>query len=286
MDTSPYITDVTKENYQSTVIEQSGKVPVLVDFWASWCQPCQMLIPILENLAEQYQGKFILAKINTEEQQELASQFGIRSIPTVKLFKNGEAVDEFAGALPESKIRHFIDKHIPRESDAVVVQAEQLLQQGDCGNALKILEQAKLADADNSNIDIALAQAHAAAGNTEKALEIAAHLPAEIQEKPQIRALQGLLLFEQLLHGAPSEAELRKLLERNASDSESRYLLAAYHVVNQRYEEAMQLLLELMRKDRSYGDDAARKALLKIFDILGDDPLVPRYRSKMMSLIY
>ncbi|WP_457669944.1 thioredoxin [Thiolapillus sp.] len=286
MSTSPYIIEITQDNYQSAVIEQSQKVPVLVDFWASWCQPCQMLMPVLAKLAEQYQGKFILAKINTEEQQALAGQFGIRSIPTIKLFKNGEAVDEFAGALPESEIRRFLDKHIPRESDALVAQAEQLLLQGDSDAALKILEQAKLADADNSNIDIALAQAHAAAGNTEQALEITAQMPAEIQEKPQVRVLQGLLFFEQMLSGAPSETELQKRLENDASDSEARYLLAAHYVVNHRYEDAIQLLLELMRKDRNYGNDAARKSLLKIFDILGDDPLVPHYRSKMMSLIY
>ena len=284
MSKSPYIIEITAQNYQSDVIERSFDVPVLVDFWASWCQPCQMLMPVLANLAEQYQGKFILAKINTEEQQELAGQFGIRSIPTVKLFRNGESVDEFAGALPESEIRKFLDKHIPRESDALVDQAEQLLLKGEVEDALKLLEQAKLADATNSNIDIALAQAWAAAGDAEKALEIADSLPADIQEKPEMRALRGLLFFEQLLEDAPSDTELQQRLQQN--DSEARYLSAARDVVNQHYEEAMQQLLELMRKDRSYGDDAARKALLKLFDILGDDPRVPRYRSKMMSLIY
>jgi putative thioredoxin len=284
MSNSPYIIEITTENYQPDVIERSFDVPVLVDFWASWCQPCQMLMPVLANLAEQYQGKFILAKINTEEQQELAGQFGIRSIPTVKLFRNGESVDEFAGALPESEIRKFLDKHIPRESDALVDQAEQLLLQGEAEDALKLLEQAKLADATNNNIDIALAQAHAAAGNAEKALEITDSLPEDIQEKSEIRVLRGRLFFEQLLEGAPSDAELQQRLQHN--DSEACYLSAARDAVNQRYEEAMQQLLELMRKDRGYGDDAARKALLKLFDILGDDPLVPRYRSKMMSLIY
>ncbi len=286
MSDSPYIVEITNNNYQSDIIERSRQVPVLVDFWAPWCQPCQMLMPVLASLAEQYQGKFILAKINTEDQQELAAQFGIRSIPTVKLFRNGEAVDEFAGALPESEIRKFLDKHIPRESDALVDQAEQLLLQGDIDNALTLLEQAKASDPANSNIDIALAQAYAAAGNAEKALEITDQLPAEFQDKPEIQVLRGLLFFEQLLDGAPSESELQERLNRDDNDSEARYLLAAQYVVNQRYEDAAQALLELMRKDRNYGDDAARKALLKLFDILGDDPLAPRYRSRMMSLIY
>ena len=286
MSNSPYIIEVTAENYQSAVVEQSRRVPVLVDFWASWCQPCQMLMPVLAKLADDYQGKFILAKINTEEQQALAAQFGIRSIPTVKLFRNGEPVDEFAGALPETEIRKFLDKHIPRESDALVEQAQQLLLQGDAEGALALLEQARASDPANSNIDLALAQTHAAAGDIAKAEEILARLPADLRDKSEVRTLQGLLFFEGLLAGAPTREELTRRLEADADDTEARYLLAAHHAVDQHYEEAMDELLQLMKTNRNYGDDAARKALLKLFDILGDNPLVPRYRSRMMSLIY
>ena len=286
MSNSPYVIEVTEENYQNAVVEQSMQVPVLVDFWASWCQPCQMLMPILAKLADDYRGKFILAKINTEEQQALAARFGIRSIPTVKLFRNGEPVDEFAGALPEAEIRKFLDKHIPRESDALVEQAQQLLLQGDTEAALALLEQARASDPANGNIDLALAQTHAAAGDITKSEEILARLPADLRDKPEVRTLQGLLFFEGLLADAPAEEELARRLEADADDAEARYLLAAHHAVNQRYEEAMDELLRLMKKNRDYGDDAARKALLKLFDVLGDDPLVPRYRSRMMSLIY
>jgi putative thioredoxin len=286
MSNSPYVIEVTEENYQNAVVEQSMQVPVLVDFWASWCQPCQMLMPILAKLADDYRGKFILAKINTEEQQALAARFGIRSIPTVKLFRNGEPVDEFAGALPEAEIRKFLDKHIPRESDALVEQAQQLLLQGDTEAALALLEQARASDPANGNIDLALAQTHAAAGDITKSEEILARLPADLRDKPEVRTLQGLLFFEGLLADAPAEEELARRLEADADDAEARYLLAAHHAVNQRYEEAMDALLQLMKKNRDYGDDAARKALLKLFDVLGDDPLVPRYRSRMMSLIY
>ncbi len=286
MSNSPYIIEVTEENYQSAVVEQSRQVPVLVDFWASWCQPCQMLMPILAKLADEYQGKFILAKINTEEQQALAAQFGIRSIPTVKLFRNGEPVDEFAGALPEAEIRKFLDKHIPRESDALVEQARQLLLQGEAEGALALLEQARASDPANGNIDLALAQTHAATGDIGKAEEILARLPADLRDKPEVRTLQSLLFFEGLLAKAPAQEELVQRLETDPDDAEARYLLAAHHAVNQQYEQAMDELLQLMKKNRNYGDDAARKALLKLFDILGDDPRVPRYRSRMMSLIY
>ena len=119
---SPFIIDVTRDNYQQ-VMEASFKVPVLMDFWASWCQPCHALMPVLAKLADEYEGKFLLAKLNTEEEQEIAAHFGIRSIPTVKLFHEGQPVDEFLGALPEKAVREFIDRHIGRESDGRLDEA-------------------------------------------------------------------------------------------------------------------------------------------------------------------
>ena len=286
MSDSPYVVEINENNWQQAVVEQSRRVPVLVDFWASWCQPCQMLMPVLARLAEEYRGKFILAKVNTEEQQNLAAQFGIRSIPTVKLFKEGQPVDEFAGALPESEIRRFLDRHIPRESDARVEEARTLLLQGDAGGALKILEAARAEDPDNPNVEVALAQAKAAAGEVEAALEILERLPLEAREKPEVERLKGMLHFEALASGAPDEATLAARLEQNADDHEARRLLAARKVLAEEYEGALELLLELMRRDRSFGDDAARKDMVALFDLLGGDPLVPRYRSRMMNLLY
>ena len=286
MSNSPYIIEVTEDNYQQAVVEQSYQTPVLVDFWASWCQPCQMLMPVLAGLAESYGGKFILAKVNTEEQQGLAAQFGIRSIPTVKLFRNGQAVDEFAGALPESEIRAFLDRHIPRESDAQVDQARELLLQGNSDAALELLERAKASDPGNVRVDIALAQAHAASGDAEQALEILDTLPLDAQDDAEVKRLKGVLHYESLLSSAPSEEELERRLAGDENDSEARHLLAAHKVVKQEYEGALELLLDLMRRDRNYGDDAARKEMLRIFDLLGEDPLVARYRSRMMNLLY
>ncbi len=286
MSDSPYIVEINEDNWPQAVVEQSRRVPVLVDFWASWCQPCQMLMPVLARLAEDYRGKFILAKVNTEEQQNLAAQFGIRSIPTVKLFKDGQPVDEFAGALPESEIRRFLDRHLPRESDTQVEQARALLLQGDAGGALKILETAKAEDPGNPNVDIALAQAKATAGDAGSALEILDRLPLDAQEKPEVQRLKGMLHFEALASGAPDEAALAARLEQDADDHEARRLLAARKVLAEDYEGALELLLELMRRDRKFGDDAARKDMVAVFDLLGEDPLVPRYRSRMMNLLY
>ena len=143
MSESPFIIDLTLENFEQVVLRDSQQTPVLIDFWASWCQPCQILMPLLSKLAEEYQGKFILAKLNTEEQQEIAAQFGIRSIPTVKLFKDGAQVDEFAGALPENDIRTFLDKHIPRETNSVLAQAEHMMAMGNLQTHLNCSRQPK-----------------------------------------------------------------------------------------------------------------------------------------------
>ena len=165
---SPYIIDVTRENY-AQVMKASFEVPVLIDFWASWCQPCQALMPVLAKLADEYQGKFVLGKLNTEEQQEIAAQFGIRSIPNVKLFRNGQPVDEFMGALPERAVREFLDRHIARESDVTVQEAREKLAAGDADAAIALLNQARAADPDNPRVVLALAGAQAAADGGEPA---------------------------------------------------------------------------------------------------------------------
>ena len=116
---APFTVEVTRDNY-AQLMQASFEVPVLMDFWADWCQPCHMLMPVLARLAEEYQGKFLLAKLNTEQEQEIAAQFGIRSIPTCKLFVDGQPVDEFMGALPEQGVRQFLDKHITREPNPAV----------------------------------------------------------------------------------------------------------------------------------------------------------------------
>ena len=248
---SPFIIEVSRDNY-AQLMQTSFEVPVLMDFWADWCQPCHMLMPVLARLADEYQGKFLLAKLNTEQEQEIAGQFGIRSIPTCKLFSGGQPVDEFMGALPEQAVREFLDKHIAREANPAVEQARQHLADGDFDGATAALDT----------------------------------LPAQEQDDPEVRRLRDRLFFASQVTGATDVSELEASVAANPDDMEALHQLALRKVVDEDYDTAMELLLQLMQKDRGYGDDAGRLALLKVFELLGDDPRVGGYRRRMASLLY
>lgn len=277
---------VTESSFQQQVIEKSSEIPVLVDFWADWCQPCKMLMPLLAKLADEYQGRFILAKINTEQQQAISAQFGIRSIPTVKLFRDGKPVDEFAGALPESEIRAFLDRHLPRASDGSVVQAEERLQAGDTAGALDLLAQARDQDPGNPRILMAMAQVQAMSGDFEAAEQTLKSLPEDERNTAEAQNLLGQIFFNRVAAAAGTAEETARRVTEVPDDSEARYQLAAQQIVANDMENAMENLLLLVQKDRQYGDDAGRLALLRLFDMLGTDPSVNRYRSRMFNLLH
>lgn len=248
---SPFIVEVSRGNYEQ-LMQTSFEVPVLIDFWADWCQPCHMLMPVLARLADEYQGKFLLAKLNTEQEQEIAAQFGIRSIPTCKLFRDGQPVDEFMGALPEQAVRQFLDKHVAREPNPAIEQAHQLLKAGDVDGAAAALDS----------------------------------LPAQDQDSPEVTRLRGRLFFAEQVAGAPDAAELEATLATDADNLEALHQLALRKAVDDDYDAAMDLLLRLMQIDRGFSDDAGRAGLLKIFELLGDDPRVGQYRRRMANLLH
>ena len=290
MTDSPYITEVTEENFQSVILDGSMQQPVLIDFWASWCQPCQALMPLLAKLADEYQGKFILAKINTEEQQAIAAQFQIRSIPAVKLVYQGKLVDEFAGALSESEVRAFLDKHIPHEAsegENAIEQAYTLLMQGESDQAAVLIQQVLEAEPSNPQAIVAFAKLKATLGDMSAATEALDSLPREEQDKPEVVAMRAQMLFDKVASEAPAIEDLNAMLLADEKNSEARYQLAAQLVMQGQLETALEHLLVLMRSDREYEDDAARKAMIQVFDILGGDhPITKTYRTRMFNYLY
>lgn len=283
---SPYIVTLTAANFEAVVIDGSFERPVLVDFWADWCAPCRALMPILAKLAEAYGGRFILAKLNTEEERALAAQFGIRSLPTVQLFKDGRPVDQFMGALPEAQVREFLDRHLPRASDGLLAQAQGMLAAGDLERARDLIARARGADPENPRVALADIQLAAAQGQSEEARAALDRLPLELANDPEVVALRGQLLFAAALAGAPEPGALEQRLTADPKDSEARYQLAAHRVAQGDYEAALELLLELVRRDRAYGEDAGRKGMVAVFDLLGGGDLVNRYRARMMTALY
>lgn len=286
MTDSPYIFDIDEQNFEQIILQGSLQQPVLVDFWAGWCQPCQMLMPILAKLADEYQGRFILAKVDTEAQQAIAAHFGIRNLPTVKLFKQGQVADEFSGALPEADIRAFLEKHLPKAGDDFSSQLDALLQAGDIESADKLATQAYTKDPANVPAILAYTRTKAILGDLDNAEKAFATLPPDEQSKADAMALKAQLLFAGISANAPDSEALQQKLAVSADDAQTLYQIAAHAVNMGQYEQALELLMKIMQKHKGWQDDAAHKAMLAVFDLLADDPLVKRYRMRLFNLLH
>ncbi len=287
MSESPYIHHVTAQDFNTLVVENSFKQPVLVDFWAEWCQPCQALIPVLTKLAEEYKGAFILAKVNSDEQGELAAHAGVRSLPTVKLFIDGQIADEFMGALPESEVRKFLDKYIQSESDAIMSEAVQAYHEGRKQDALDMMNKALAEDPQNAKLKINIAKMVANDGDYESASALIDTLSDEDKDQAEVREMMAQIKLAVKLKDAGDPAEIEQRLNDNPEDLDAMLQMSNYLTAAGQFEEAIKLLLDIMTKDRNFNDDAGRKGLLEVFDILGsENPLVKTYRRRMFTLLH
>jgi putative thioredoxin len=287
MSESPYIHNVSAEDFQSLVIENSFKQPVVVDFWAEWCNPCQVLIPILTKLAEEYKGAFVLAKVNSDEQGELAAQAGVRSLPTVKIFVDGQVVNEFMGALPEPEVRKFIDQYIQTESDQVLNDAMLAFQEGREQDALEMLNAALANDSKNAKLKINIAKLMTNQGDFESATALLDSLENDDKDQPEVKEIVTHIKLARQLKDAGDPAELEQRVKDNPDDLDAMLQLSNINMASGNYEVAMQMLMQIMQKDRKFKDDAGRQGLIDIFDMLGNDnALVKSYRRKMFTLLH
>ena len=298
--------DVTIQNFEAEVIAASMNTPVLVDFWAPWCGPCKSLGPILEKLEVAYEGRFKLVKINSDDEQQLAQAFGIKSIPTCVLLMGGQPVDGFTGALPEGKLREFLDRHLPGEHElaaqAEAEEAQEYLESGDVHAAQTRLAEALATNPDNDDIRFDLVKLLISTGQLD---------PAAATLAPTLTRIPVPLRFDALSHwlaamkfsagderGTWATAQFDDLIAANKRDFDTRYARARWLMADQRWTDAMDELLEILMRDKAWGEEAARKTYVAILELIEqpkvkvadgqippDDPVVATYRRRLSSVV-
>ncbi len=281
-----HVFDVREDNFEAEVLQASLTTPILVDFWATWCGPCKTLGPMLEKLAGEFNGAFRLAKVDVDKSQQLAGMFGIRSIPTVMLVKDGQIVDGFAGALPEGQLREFLLRHVqPQDGEAANDDGETAVQESP-EEAVSRLQQAIAAEPERTELKLDLALALMWAGNVESAEAELAALPANLATDPRAVRLRSQLDLARALKGAPSVAELQQRIHANAADWEARDLLGVRLLLDGDSAAGLDQFLTTLEKARDWNDGQAKKRLLAAFSTLDDAELVGRYRRRMASLLF
>lgn len=283
METTTAVIDVNERDFTTAVLQRSADVPVVVDFWAPWCGPCRVLGPTLERLAQEMNGAFILAKVNVDQNPRLSGQFGVQGIPAVKAFRNGKVVDQFTGALPERQVRDWLTKLVPSQVDQLADAATELAAT-DPRAAVETYRQALRIDETHSRSLLGLGRMLTLLGDP-GATAILQRIKAASPEYPAAQALLKLAPF--LDAGVGDIGDARQRLAVNANDSVARWQLAALLARGQQWEDALRHLLTIVQRDRSFGNDAARQAMLAIFALLGEgDPVVAQYRRQLASAVF
>ena len=284
--TTPHVFDATAATFEDTVIRTSLETPVLVDFWAPWCEPCKTLGPLLEKLAAEYNGAFLLARVDVDQEHELAEAFQIRSVPTVMLVKGGQLIDGFPGVLPEGQVKEFLTHHgiAPAElvEDAIIeVDALPVDPHAEVMRLRKAIE----AEPDTAGLKLELALALLQTGSSGEAEQLLDGLPANLATDDRTIKARAQLGFAALLKDAPPAAVLEAAIAADPTDLRARHLLGVRHLLSGDAEAGLIQFIEMLQRDRTYENGLARKTLINAFRVLEDEDLVSRYRRKMSSLL-
>ena len=282
-----YIFEATRENFPALVLENSRKGLVLVDFWAPWAGPSLRQREMLTELANEYGGRFLLATVNTDDQKQLANDYGVRSLPLCKLFRNGRVVETLRGVQPRGDYRKLVDDNLVALTSKVQRAALRLWEGGDHEKAIQVLAEGAMAEPADLELPLLLSKLLMRLQRLGDARAVLAALPPEAREHPGIARLLAHQEFLLVAESAPERPELEALVGEDPERLDARYQLASRLLLNDEYEAAIEQLLKILRRQRDFGDGAARNGLLAIFDILGsEDSRVRQYRAQLFRLIH
>jgi len=280
------IVDINLENAKQLLVDESFTRPVLIDFWADWCAPCKSLMPILEKLANEYAGAFLLAKVNADEMGMISSQFGVRSLPTVILMKDGQPIDGFAGALPEKEVRELLEKYLPKPWEKFVNEAQAFIMVGDFNAALPLLRQAYEDSKQDAAIACLMAQCHLELNRIDNAEAILATIKMKDQDAHYEQLLAQVALKKQAAK-TPELLALEAALANEPDNLQIAYQLAIQYHAEDAYRPALELLIGIIRKDRNFAEGAAKKTFMDILAALGKgDALAIEFQRKLFTLLY
>lgn len=284
---APHVFDATTAGFEAEVLQKSMQTPILVDFWAEWCGPCKQLGPVLEKLAAEYHGSFELAKVDVDQEPQLAEAFQVRSIPTVFLVKDGQIADGFPGVLPEGQIREFLKQHgvepapAPAEEDAPAQDAPV-----DPDAEVARLRGAVAESPDNAELRLDLAVALLQTGEADEAATLLDALPANLATDDRSVNARARLGFIALVKDAPALEALQEAVSANPDGLRARHLLGARQIVAGNHEAALEQFIEILARDRNFDGGLPRTALIDAFRVTDDAALVGRYRRRMSSLLF
>lgn len=287
---SPHIFVAKQDNFEAEVLEASFSTPILVDFWAPWCAPCKQLLPTLDKIVREANGGMKLAKVNTDEEMALAGSFGIRSLPTVVLFKDGRPIDGFMGVQPEGAIRAMLARHLgaatAEPEPEPELEADTGLQGEDLGAVIDALQAAIAADPKKPELKAELADALLRAGLVEEAEALLEQLPSEVQDHDLTRRARARLGFIRVIDQVPDDADLEADIARDPGNLRARHQLGAYFILTGHYAAGMDQFLAILKADRKFEEDLGRRSLLDAFRIVPDADLIGDYRRRMASLLF
>jgi putative thioredoxin len=289
MSTSPYVFDVTQADFEQKVLVASTRVPVLVDFWAPWCAPCRALSPVLDKLADEQRGNLLVAKVNTDDQMQLAALFGIRSLPTVMLIRDGRPVDGFMGVQPEATIRQFLAPHLgdlPPPLDDELPADDVEPEPAPPEDRVADLRARIAAEPDKPELQLDLAAALMELGATAEVEALIDALPANLAEGDAAKLLRAKLAFARALDGAPAAQTLAAAVETNPADLRARHQLGTRLLLAGEPAAALEQFLEIMRRDRKFDEDLGRRTLIQAFALIDDADLVAATRRRMSAMLF